>query len=75
MYDVRARKIKINSNINYLNDSLSRLKESKQKIEKSISKRRIVLANNEATIKAKNIIRDSLEMELSEIEKNTKHRK
>ena len=73
MNNTRVRKLK--SNINYLDDSLSRLNLSKQKIEKSISERKRVLWNCECKIASKKTVRDSLVKELSLIEKYAKHRK
>jgi hypothetical protein len=66
----KTRRHKIVAKIKYLDDILPRLKASKQKIEESIQKRRVVLANCKYKIQTKNTLRNSLAKELQIIEKN-----
>jgi predicted DNA-binding protein YlxM (UPF0122 family) len=68
----RVRRNNITSKIKSIDDVIPRLNASKQKIEESIKKREIVLANCESKIQSKKVTRDTLEKELHIIEKNMK---
>lgn len=65
---MNTKRHKITAKIKYLDDLIPRLKSSKQKIEESIQKRRVVLANCEFNIQQKKTTRDSLKKELHVIE-------